>query len=210
MPMTHPITQPTTKPMTQAKHTTAAKPLAGRRIALLVASGFNEDDLTHSQRALIAAGAQPQIIGMDQGLMNAWKGQGWGLHFAADALLSTALAADFDALVIPGGARSAEKLKLTAHTRRFVGGFMDAQKPVAAFYEGVSLIGFADKLAGLCVAAPGDMRAEIELAGATMADEDQAESGALLTLCAPETERAAMTEAVLRHMARRADLREAA
>ncbi|MCK6418339.1 MAG: DJ-1/PfpI family protein [Alphaproteobacteria bacterium] len=197
-------------PLTQPSSLSGTRPLTGQRIAILVANGFNEDDLTHTQRALIAAGAAPQIIGMDQGLINAWKGQGWGLHFAADSLLSTALAADFDALVIPGGARSAEKLKLTAHTRRFVGGFMDAQKPVAVFYEGVVLIAFAGKLAGLSVSAPAATQAEIMAAGATVVEDAQAQDGNLLSLCLPEAQRADMTAAVIAHMARSAELRAAA
>lgn len=96
-----------------------SKTFVGDKIAILVANGFTEQDLTHTQRALQAQGANTRIIGMDNGLVNSWTGDAWGHHFAADCALNMALAADYDMLIIPGGRRSIEKLKLTAHTRRF-------------------------------------------------------------------------------------------
>jgi protease I len=157
------------------------KQVSGQRAAILVASGFDEDDMTQSQRALQSLGIQCRLISMDPGLINSWKQQAWGLNFAADAVLSASLAADFDILVIPSGARSIEKLMLTAHTRRFVGGFMDAQKPVIAFDDAVRLIAFAQKIAGLNVCAPDSARAEIELAGGTCVAAPFVQSGNLLT-----------------------------
>lgn len=108
-----------------------SKPLSGVKIAILVANGFEEADMTATQRAMVAAGANARIVSSEPGLVNSWTGQAWGHHFAIDAALNNALGADFAMLVIPGGQRSADKLKLTAHTKRFIGSFMAAQKPVA-------------------------------------------------------------------------------
>lgn len=49
-----------------------------------------------------------RIVSMDQGLVNSWNGQAWGLHYAADATLNSALAADYSILIIPV-AREASK-----------------------------------------------------------------------------------------------------
>lgn len=146
------------------------KSLAGAKIAILVANGFNEQDLTHTQRALQAKGAHARIIGMDQGLVNSWTGESWGHHFAADHVLSAALAADFSMLVVPGGRRSVEKLKLTAHTRRFIGGFMDAGKPVALYDDAVDLLVFAERAAGRKISAPQVSVEALEQAGAVIDD----------------------------------------
>ena len=97
--------------------------LQGAKIAILVANGFNEQDLTSAQRILQGYGAYLRVISMDNGLVNSWNGTGWGLNFAADKMLNEALAADFSMLMVPGGRRSVDKLKLTAHTRRFINGF---------------------------------------------------------------------------------------
>lgn len=146
------------------------KPLLGEKIAVLVANGFSEKDLTLTQKALIADGGSIRIIGMDHGLVNSWNDQGWGLNFAVDQVLSEALAADFDMLIVPGGQRSIEKLKLTAHTRRFIGGFVGMNKPVALFEEALDLLLFAQRAQGYTVSGSEKLRHEAELAGAQWSD----------------------------------------
>lgn len=142
------------------------KPLLGQKIAFLVGNGFNERDLTEAQRALQKEGANVRIVSMDHGLVNSWNENAWGLHFAADQVLSEALAADFSLLVVPGGQRSVEKLKLTAHTRRFLRGFVETGKRVALMGDATDLLIFADLAAGYTLSAPGNLKSAIEAAGA--------------------------------------------
>ncbi|MFN3701339.1 MAG: DJ-1/PfpI family protein [Alphaproteobacteria bacterium] len=158
-----------------------SKPLSGSRVAILLANGFNEQDLTHTQRALRAKGAHTRLIGMDNGLVNSWTGSDWGHSFAADGMLSTMLAADFDMLIIPSGRRSVEKLKLTAHTRRFINGFMDAEKPVAIFDDAIELMVFAEKLDGRTVSCPDASREQASQVGAEIVDEPFTLDGNLVT-----------------------------
>lgn len=120
-----------------------SKPLSGVKIAILVANGFEEADMTATQRALVAAGAHAKIISPEPGLVNSWTGQAWGHHFAIDAQLNAALGADYAMLVIPGGQRSVDKLKLTAHTKRFINSFMAAQKPVAVWGNAAQTMEYA-------------------------------------------------------------------
>ncbi len=165
-----------------------SKPLLGKKIAVLVANGFAERDLTHTQRKLSGTGANIRIISMDHGLVNSWTSEGWGLHFAADQVLSQALAADFDILVIPGGHRSIEKLALTAHTRRFLGGFVDTDKPVVLFNEAVSLMVFANRAEGRKLAGPLTYTTAITEAGGDYTDEPSVISGQVLSgNCTKET-----------------------
>jgi len=130
--------------------------LLGQKIAMLVANGFSESDLIETQKAIQALGGTPRIVSMDQGLVNSWNGTGWGLNFAADQALNEALAVDFDVLIVPGGLKSAEKLKLTAHTRRFVNGFLAGNKPVFVLNEAVELLEFTETLNGRAVANGDD------------------------------------------------------
>jgi protease I len=120
-----------------------SKPLSGVKIAILAANGFNQQNLTDTQKSTTAAGAALKIICPDQGLVNGWEGQGWGHHFAVDQVLSTALGADFDMLAVLGGSRSIEKLKTTAHTKRVINSFMTSGKPVVMFEDAVDLLAFA-------------------------------------------------------------------
>lgn len=134
----------------------AQKALYGQRIAILVANGFSEQDLIRTQRVVQAMGGDTRIVSMDQGLVNSWNGTTWGLNFAADQALNTSLAADYEILIVPGGERSAEKLKLTAHTRRFMNGFLATGKPVIAANEAVDLLSFTEILEGKTVAGDND------------------------------------------------------
>lgn len=158
------------------------KPLFGEKVAILVANGFNEQDLISMQRLAQDLGAGVSIISMMHGLVNSWNGMGWGLNFAVDALLNESLAVDFDILMMPSGMRSAQKLRTTAHTRRFIGGFMDASKPVIAVGEAMDLMAYAEKIDGKSVAAPEAMAEIVAGAGATMVAEDRMIDGSLMSV----------------------------
>lgn len=157
------------------------KTLQGVKIAVLVANGFSEKDMTLTQQALLPAGATIRIVSMDHGLVNSWNESGWGLNFAADQVLSEALAADYDMLIVPGGQRSAEKLKLTAHTRRFIGGFADAGKPLALFEDAVDLLLFAGRASGHTLTGPDRIKGDAEAAGASWSEDEFAISRNLIT-----------------------------
>lgn len=184
------------------------KPLIGAKIAILVANGFNEHDLTHTQRALQALGGNTRIIGMDQGLVNSWTGDGWGHHFASDNVLSAALAADYAMLVIPGGRRSIEKLKLTAHTRRFIGGFVDAGKPVAFYDDSIELLAFAERASGRAVSAPEAIRPVMSEAGSRIEDADITVDGHIISGYSEDISN--YVDAVVSHFSSQSDIKEAA
>jgi protease I len=136
-------------------------------MAVLAASGLHENDLIETQKAVQKTGIKLQIISMDQGLLSSWNESGWGLSFAVDGLLNQALAADYAGLLIPGGRRSIDKLKMTAHTKRFIGGFLDHGKPVIAMDEAAELLAFSEKITGRTVSAPDAAKTQVESAGAT-------------------------------------------
>ena len=148
----------------------AAKPLNGLKVAILVANGFNENQMTFFQRGVLEAGANPRIVSVENGLANGWQGKAWGHYFAVDCPLTDALAADFDILVIPGGQRSLDKLKLTAHTRRFIGGFMAAQKPVALIGDAISLLVNTGQVKGVMVTGDESFKQSVLDAGGAWAE----------------------------------------
>ena len=186
------------------------KPLLGEKLAVLVANGFNEQDMTESQKALQVLGADIRIIGMDHGLLSSWTGSGWGHNYAADAVLSTALAVDFSMLVIPSGRRSIEKLKLTAHTKRFISGFIDAGKPVVAFHDALELLVFSDKLEGCKVSGPEPLQSKAIQTGATWEADTFVVDGNLLTGCITEGKHGAFVEAISQHLMTHVSMNQAA
>jgi protease I len=147
--------------------------LAGKNIAILVANGFDENQMTEIQRALTKAKASIQTIAPEQGVVNGWQGDAWGHYFPVNAQIGEALGSDFDILVLPGGERSVTKLKTNLHTRRIIGHFLDANKPIATIGAGAGLLALSDKIAGRVLAASESVQAELKTAGAEISADAQ-------------------------------------
>tara|TARA_B100000378_G_scaffold262622_1_gene244873 strand:+ start:1427 stop:1918 length:492 start_codon:yes stop_codon:yes gene_type:complete len=99
-------------------------------IAFLLANGFEESTYAQAQKTMIKNGLETKVVAAETAVVNGWDGQGWGCFFPIDNALNKALAYDFSGLVIPGNKRSIEKMLKTAHSRRFIEGFLTAGKPV--------------------------------------------------------------------------------
>lgn len=160
-----------------------AKTLQSQKIAVLISNGFDEKDFLSIQKAAIAQGASLRIISTDSGLVNGWDGKGWGHNFAVDTQLNTALGIDYDAVIVPGGQRSVDKLKMTAHSRRFIGSLLAAMKPVVCMGDAVQLLAHADHLSGRTVAGPEAQKGICETAGAIWSNDAIAQDGTLMTGC---------------------------
>ncbi|WP_366656847.1 DJ-1/PfpI family protein [Fodinicurvata sp. EGI_FJ10296] len=176
------------------------KPLAGKTVALLVANGFEELEMTEPQRALLAAGAAIKIVSPEQGLVNGWHGRGWGHYFPVDVPIAEALAADFDALIVPGGPRSIEKLTGNAHSKRLTRGFVDGGKPVVLQGHGVTLLTVAERAAGRTVAAAEEIAEAMRTAGCVVSEETVAVDGAMLTTRGEEEDMAIDRETLVQHI----------
>ncbi len=157
------------------------KTLAGKSIAILIANGFEEMEMTEMQRALLKAGANVKVISPEQGLVNGWLEAGWGHYFPVDRPVGEVLGSDFDMLVLPGGERSITKLKQNAHVKRIVGHFMDAGKPLAAIDQGVELLATVQKIAGRTLTATPSLQPVLEEAGAVWSAEPIAVDGRIIT-----------------------------
>lgn len=155
--------------------------LAGKKIAILVANGFDENQMTEIQRALIKVKAIIKTVAPENGVVNGWQGAGWGHYFPIDGQINETLGSDYDMLVLPGGERASAKLKGNLHTRRIINHFIDADKPVAAIGTGVGLLALAGGIKGRSVAAPAEAQADLKNAGATIAENAMQADGMLLT-----------------------------
>ena len=181
------------------------KPLLGQKVAVLVANGFSESELISVQKELLKAGANIRIIAMDHGLVNSWNGQGWGLNFAVDQALNEALAVDYDILIVPGGKRSVEKLQLTAHTKRFINGFLNSRKPLVISSESIELLVFSGKGEGLSVCSVGDNDASIAQSGFDIQSAHIVEDGNLLSFNSVEGDMGEHVSVIVDYLVRAQD-----
>lgn len=157
------------------------KPLTGQKIAILVANGFDEVDMTHAQRALAGLGATLKIISTENGLVNSWTGTSWGHHFPTDGNVSSVLAADYDGLYVPGGDKSLTKLKESAHSRRITRSFFDAGKPMMFLGCAVELLAASERATGCTVTGDAASEAVLVEAGATWSADETVIQGFLAT-----------------------------
>ena len=118
--------------------------LSGKTIAIMVASGFDETGFIAIQRAMMEAGAKLKILSREAGLTNAWNGSGWGMSYPADATLSTALAIDYDGLIIPAGKRHIDTLENEAHAKRVLRAFLREDMPVLLLGDATAMLQMVD------------------------------------------------------------------
>lgn len=187
------------------------KPLTGKTVAVLVANGFEELQMTEPQRALINAGAVVKIVSPENSLVNGWLDTAWGHYFPIDVSLSEMLAADYDALLIPGGVRGFNKLANNPHTNRVLRGMVDGGKAMGLLGHSISLLARAERAAGATVIAMDDHVADLTTAGATIAtaEGDLVVEGKLLTAL-DTVDPTMLAEEVLKLVSASGDLAEAA
>jgi protease I len=156
------------------------KPLKGETVAVLIATGFNEHDMTTAQRALMETGAVIKTISPDS-LAQGWHDNVWGHYFAVDAGISTAIAADYSMLLVPGGARAMDKLKANPHTARLIKGFINNGQPVAFYGEAVGLLAHVNLADGKTVSGPATMEQTLRAGGANWSPDMLTIDGTILT-----------------------------
>lgn len=155
--------------------------LHGKRVALLVADGFEQIELTEPKRALEEAGASAEIVSPADGRVKGWKHTDWGDEFDVDVALDSASESDFDALVLPGGVMNPDALRQNEKAVAFVRGFFDHQKPVAAICHGGWTLAEADVLQGRRVTSYPSIQTDLKNAGAVWVDEEVVVDNGLVT-----------------------------
>src|SRR5689334_2017121 len=114
--------------------------LKGKRVAILVADGFEQVEMTEPRRALEAEGATTTLIAPRPGKVRGWKHTEWGDTFDVGRVLADARESDYDALLLPGGVMNPDKLRLEPEAAALVRSIVDAGKPVAAICHGPWLL----------------------------------------------------------------------
>ena len=87
-----------------------------------------------------------------------------GHNFTLNATFAEINAADYDALVVPGG-RAPEYLRLNSAVLDIVRHFHEADKPIAAICHGLQLLAAADVLKGKSTTCYPACNPEVKLAG---------------------------------------------
>lgn len=171
--------------------------LAGRRIAVIAADGFEKIELAVPLAALKARGAEVDIISLKSGRI-----RGVNVHEPAGKVdvtctLDDADPDDYDGLLIPGGLISPDLLRQSAAARQFVRMFDASRKPIAMICHGPWLMASAGLLRGRTLTSWPGVRDDMVNAGATWLDQPVVRDGNWISSRGPQDLRPfvkAMTE----------------
>ena len=109
-----------------------AAALSGKRILILATNGFEQSELEVPRDRLKAAGAQVDVVSPEEGEIKGWDQKDWGRPVKVDRKLKEASAADYDAIVLPGGQINPDLLRVNQDALKLIKAFYDAGKTVAA------------------------------------------------------------------------------
>ncbi|HEY3863544.1 MAG TPA: type 1 glutamine amidotransferase domain-containing protein [Verrucomicrobiae bacterium] len=165
---------------------TENRDLKGKKIAILVANGFEEDELTSPRKALDEAGAQTKVISPEKGKVKAWKFTDWGKEIPVDIPLDAANPREFDALLLPGGVMNPDHLRRNKKALEFVRSFFQERKPVGAICHGPWTLIDAGVVKGRRMTSYESIQSDLKNAGATWEDREVIVDNGLVTSRKPD------------------------
>ena len=155
--------------------------LDGLKVAILVADGFEQIEMTEPRKALDAAGAETWLISPKPGRVRAWNFTDWGDTFPVDVRLDQAGPEDFEVLLLPGGVINPDLLRTLPEAVAFVKDFLDTGKPVASICHGPWTLIEAGGARGRRLTSWPSLKTDLQNAGAIWVDEEVVVDRGLIT-----------------------------
>lgn len=155
--------------------------LSGKRVAILATDGFEQAELFDPKRALEAAGAATEVISPKTGDIQGFDHLTPDKTCKVDKALGDVNAADYDALMLPGGANNPDALRIQPQVQAFVRAFFDAGKPVGAICHAPWILIDAGVAKGRKLTSFKTIRTDLTNAGAEVVDEEVVVDKGLVT-----------------------------
>jgi len=152
------------------------------KIAVIITDYFEDSEYTEPAAAFKQAGHQLVHVGLEPGATV--KGKKKETPVKIDQAVAVAKAADFDALLIPGGF-SPDKLRADERAVDFVSEFMAADKPVFSICHGPQLLITARALEGRKVTGWKSIVQDIKYAGGDYRNQEVVVDGNLVSSRSP-------------------------
>ena len=162
------------------------KTLNGKKVAILVADGFEQVEMTKPREALIEAGAEAKIVSPSSGKIQGMNHADKGDKFDVDIELKDAQPEEFDALMIPGGLMNPDQLRSTDQALEFTRHFFETGKPVAAICHGPWVLIDAGVVRGRTVTSWPAIKTDLRNAGANWVDKEVVVDNGLVTSRKPD------------------------
>lgn len=156
--------------------------LEGKKVAILVESLFNTFEFWYPYYRLKEAGAEVVVVG--SGSAQTYTGKP-GTEVAVDASIDQVSAADFDAIIIPGG-YAPDIMRRYPQMVQLVSDLFASGKVVAAICHAGWMLASAKILAGKTVTSFFAIKDDLVHAGAEWIDQEVVADGNLITSRTPD------------------------
>jgi len=159
--------------------------LKGKRVAILVAEGFEEVEMVEPRKALEEAGAETDLISPEEKKVRSWAETDWGKKYSVDVHLDDANPDQYDALLLPGGVMNPDKLRINDRAVSFVRHFVDSGKPIAAICHAPWTLIETGGVRGRTMTSYWSLRTDLRNAGAHWVDREVVTDQGLVTSRSP-------------------------
>ena len=181
--------------------------IANARVLIVATDGFEEWELFGPLEILRGRGAEVVLASLKRDPIQATVHDDPGRTIRPDMTIDEARAGDFDALILPGGVRNPDQLRLHPNVIALIRDFDRQGKPVAAICHGPWLLVEADLLRGRTATAWPSIRTDLKNAGANVVDEPAVTDGNIVTSRNPDDVEA-FTDAVIALIEKRSERNE--
>jgi protease I len=146
--------------------------LSGKKVAFIATHGVEQVELTQPWDAVKNAGAEVELLSLEEGQIQGFNHLDHGDKFDVDKTVASASPDDYDALVLPGGVANPDFLRVDEDVRRFVHAIVEAGKPIGAICHGPWTLIDAGVAEGLTLTSWPSLRTDLVNAGAKWVDEE--------------------------------------
>lgn len=163
-----------------------ADELKGKKVAFLAADMFEEVELAEPWKALEQAGAELDLVSLQDGEIQGFNHYDKAGSFKVDKSVEEASANDYDALVLPGGVGNPDNLRQDENAVQFVRDFFEQGKPVAAICHAPWTLIEAGVVRGRTVTSFPSLQTDLRNAGADWVDKEVHVDNGLVTSRKPD------------------------
>jgi len=155
--------------------------LNGKKIAILATNGFEQSELEVPLDRLRKAGATVEVVSLAPGEIKGWDEKDWGRPVKVDRTLDQVSAADYDAIVLPGGQINPDLLRVEPKALKFIKDMFDGKKVVAAVCHAPWLLIESGIAKGRRMTSYKSIKTDVSNAGAKWEDSEVVVDQGLIT-----------------------------
>lgn len=156
------------------------------RILIVATDGFEEWELFGPREILQKRGADVVLASLKLDPIQATIHDDPGKTIRPDLTIDQADPDDFDALILPGGVRNPDQLRIHGNVIELIRDFAEDGKPVGAICHGPWLLVEADLVRGRTATSWPSIRTDLRNAGANVVDEAAVTDGNIVTSRNPD------------------------